>query len=110
MSKLLRRPVALFLLVVTVAVARGQMTPDQQAEMVLNAGRRAFNDKNYPAAVARFREFVQRFGNHKDRPAAQYGLALSLLDGPDRDYQSALNELTPLAANQAFAERPFVLY
>ncbi len=90
--------------------ARAQMTPDQQADLLLNAARRAYNEKNYPFAADRFREFVQKFGGHRDAPAARYGLALALLEGPARDYVAAANELNGLAGNKAFPEHPFVLY
>src|SRR5262245_25631235 len=32
---------------------RAQGTPDQAAEMLINSARKAFNEKNYPFAVAR---------------------------------------------------------
>jgi TolA-binding protein len=98
------------LLLAAAPALRAQMTPDQQAAQVLDGGRRAFNDKNYPAAAARFREFLQRFGGHKDAPSARYGLALCLLEGPERDYAAALNELNPLTGLKDFPEQPRVLY
>src|SRR5262249_8578358 len=59
-----------------------QVTPDQAAEMILNSARKAYNEKAYPVAVARFREFLAKFAGHKDAPQARYGLALALVDGP----------------------------
>ncbi len=72
-------------------------------------------EKNYPfAKLHRFREFLQKYGNHPEANAARYGLsALSLLDGPERahkDYAAAITELGPLAGNTAFPDHPFVLY
>src|SRR6516225_10203671 len=58
--------------------AAGQVTPDQQAEMLLNSARKAYNEKNYAFATLKFREYLGKFGNHKDVPAARYGLALTL--------------------------------
>jgi TolA-binding protein len=90
--------------------ARAQMNPDQQANMLLGAARRAYNEKNYLFAADRFREFLQKFGGHREAPAARYGLALSLLEGPAKDYVAAANELNQLVGNKAFPDHPFVLY
>jgi len=87
-----------------------QMAPDQAADMLLTSARRAYNEKNYPFAAQRFKEFLDKFGNHKEAPSARYGLALSLLDGPERDYQKALEALQPLAGAKEFADYPSVLY
>src|SRR4051794_27993236 len=46
-----------------------QMTPDQAADMLLTSARRAYNERNFPFAAARFREFLAKFGNHKDAAA-----------------------------------------
>lgn len=87
-----------------------QATPDQQAAMLLNSARKGYNEKNYPFAVARFREFLQKYGNHKDAPSARYGLGLAILESPERDYQAAFNELAPIAGNKAMPEHAYVLY
>lgn len=92
------------------AAAPAQMTPDQAAELLLTGARRAYNEKNHAFAAARFREFLGKYGGHKDAAAARYGLALALLDGPGRDYQGALEQLQPLAGNKDFAEHASVLY
>src|SRR5260370_34913357 len=88
--------------------AAAQVTPDQQAEMLLTAARRAYNEKNYPFAIERFREFQAKLGNHKEANAARYGLALALLHGP-REYNAPLGQLTPRAYNKEFPEHAFVL-
>jgi TolA-binding protein len=90
--------------------AAAQMTPEQQAELLLNGARRAFNDKHYAFAADRFREFLQKFAAHKNAPAAHYGLALALLEGPARDYAAAAGELNGLASNKAMPDHPYVLY
>jgi len=90
--------------------ASAQVTPDQMAQMVLDSARKAYNEKNYPVAVQRFREFLAKFGNHKDLPAARYGLALALLDGHPKDYNGALEQLNALAGIKDFSEQPFVFY
>jgi tetratricopeptide (TPR) repeat protein len=107
-----RGPAALALLALALAVspAPGQPTADQQAEMLLNTARRAYADANYPFAAEKFREFLAKFGGHKDASAARYGLGLALLDLPDRDYQKALEALTPAANDAAFPDRALALY
>ncbi len=95
---------------VTVAPLAAQTQPDQAADMLLTSARRAYNDKNYPFAADKFREFLQKYANHKEAPAAHYGLALALLDGPARDYQAAVEQLQPLIGNKEFTDRPFALY
>ena len=100
----------LFLLLGITATASAQMTPDQAADLLLNAARRAYNERNYPFATTKFREFLQRFGGHKDANSARYGLALCLLEGPDKNFTEAIQNLQPLAGNKALADYPHVLY
>ncbi len=88
----------------------GQLTPDQAAEMLLNSARKAYNEKNYPFAAGKFREFLAKAGGHKDAPAARYGLALVLIEGFDKNYNEARELLQNVAAVKDFADRPFVLY
>src|SRR5581483_8559054 len=90
--------------------AAWQVTPDQAADMVLNSARKAYTEKNYPFAVARFKEFLAKYGGHKNAPAARYGLALALIESPERDYAGAVEQLQPLAGNKAFADYPSVFY
>jgi TolA-binding protein len=106
-----------FLSLLTVALAlvwcsptAAQLNADQQADMLLHSARRAYNEKNHPFAVMKFQEFLAKYGNHKDAPSARYGLALALLDGPDKDYQKSWENLQPLLGNKESADFPFVLY
>lgn len=101
---------ALALLLTAAAPARAQMSSDEQAALLLNSGKRAYNEKNYPFAADRFREFVNRFGGHRDAAQARYGLALCLSEGPERKYDQAIEQLNQLAGNRSFADYPFVLY
>src|SRR5437879_4742036 len=80
-----------------------QGTPEQQAELLLNSARKAHNDKNYAFATTKFREFLAKFGNHKDAPAARYGLALTLIDGPEKKYDEARELFQALATSKDFA-------
>ncbi len=59
-----------------------QVNQDQAAEMLLNSARKAFNEKNFPFAVQRYKEFLGKFGGHKLANDARYGLALALIDAP----------------------------
>lgn len=89
--------------------AQAQTTP-QAAEMLLGSARRAYNDKNYAFAADRFREFLNKFGNHKEANTARYGLALCLIEGPAKDYNGAIGQLQPLANNKDLPQYAFVLY
>lgn len=106
----LRGFAALALFTLSLGMVAAQPTADQQAEMLLNAGRKAYADANPQFAVDRFREFLNKFGGHKDANAAKYGLGLALLDLPDRNYQQALEAFTPAANTPTFADRPLALY
>ncbi len=87
-----------------------QLSPEQQAMMVLNSARRAYNEQKYAFAAERFREFLKLYGGHKEAISAHYGLALSLLEAPQKDYQAAVAALQQVAARQDFPDRPFALY
>ena len=88
----------------------GQVPADQAARMTLDSAQRAFNEKNYPFAIARFREFLAKFGGHRDVPLARYGLGLALLESNERDYAKAADELAQVAGDRNFAEQPRALY
>src|SRR5262249_32306458 len=64
------------------AALQAQMTPEQAAAMVLASAKKAYNEKNYPFAVTRFREYLGKYGGNKEAPSARYGLALALLASP----------------------------
>jgi cellulose synthase operon protein C len=87
-------------------------TPDQAAAMLLSSARKGYNEKQYAFAQARFKEFLQKFGGHKDASAARYGLALAILDGPEKDRNLAESTqlLTQAASDGAFADRPYAMY
>jgi TolA-binding protein len=103
-------PLLLILIAQVSDLPAQQLTTDQQADMVINSARKAFNDKNFAFAVTRFREFLGKFPNHKEAASAHYGLALALLELPDADFNEAVQHLQPLAGNKAFADYPSVLY
>jgi TolA-binding protein len=104
------RFVSVLLLFGLVAPLLAQMPQEQAAQMLLTSARRAYNEKNYAFARDRFREFLQKYGGHKEVPAARYGLALCFIDGPERDYQAAVNELQAVAGAKEMLEHAFVQY
>ena len=94
----------------TTALVHGQAPPLDKAGMLLDSAKRAYNEKNYPFAVAKFREYLQQFGGNKQASDARYGLVLSLMDGPDRDYNAAIEQLNELIKNKDFPDHPYVIY
>ena len=92
------------------ADVRAQVPADQAADMLLNSARKAYNEHNYPFAATRFREFLQKHGGHPQANAARYGLALSLLNGPEPNPAAAIEALNPLANDKNFPDHPYALY
>jgi TolA-binding protein len=90
--------------------ADAQVPPEQAADMLLGSARKAYNERNYPFAADRFREFLQKFGGHANAPAARYGLSLTLIEMPERKYAEAAEQLQQIAGNKNLPEHPFVLY
>jgi len=86
------------------------LTPDAAAMLVLDSARRAYNEGKCDFAAERFREFLRQYGGHKEAPAAHYGLGLSLLELPQKDYNNAIAELQQVAGRQEFSDRPFAFY
>jgi cellulose synthase operon protein C len=80
------------------------------ADSLLASARQAHKDHDYAAAIARYRDFLARFGDHKDAPAARLDLAVCLLEGPEIEPAAAREQLQRLAGNKDFADYPAVLY
>lgn len=79
--------------------------------MVLNAARAAYNQQDYAFAADKFREFLRIGSGRADMLSARYGLALCLVEGPEKDYRTAVELLTTVTSpNYTFAERPYGLY
>ncbi len=91
-------------------VSAQQMTPDQRAATMLNAGRAAYNDRNYDVAAERFRAILKEFGGRREGAQARYGLALVLLEGPNKDYNGAVEMLQPVVSTLETADRPYGHY
>jgi len=92
-------------------VRGGEDPREAAARRMLESARRAYNERNYRAfAAERFREFLRYHGSHKDAASARYGLALALLDGPEKNYKEAASALEQVVGQQDFAERASALY
>ena len=76
-----------------------QPTADELAVQLLDAGRRAYNEKNLPFAADKFRQFLKDYGGHKDVQHARLGLGLALLESPTPDYQQAIDQLNLLQSD-----------
>lgn len=106
-SPLARLSLGVFV-VLTGGLARGQqLSPEDAATLVLNAGRRAYNDAKFPAAAERFREFLKVAPNHKEAAAGRYGLGLALLEAGDT--KGALEALQQASAAD-FPDKPLAVY
>src|SRR5436189_2983917 len=57
---------ALALFALSLGTVAAQPTADQQAEMLLNVGRKAYADANPQCAAEKFREFLTKFGANHD--------------------------------------------
>jgi tetratricopeptide (TPR) repeat protein len=97
-------------MVVLIDYGRGQNPTDAQAEQLLQVARKAYSEGNAAFAADRFREYLQKFGGHKDAPQARYGLGLALLELPEPDYAKALEVLQAAAQDGNFPQRGQALY
>jgi TolA-binding protein len=96
-------------------VAWGQPQPlslDESATLLLNSAKVAFNEQNYAVAIERFRTCLQKGQTRAFLAQARYGLGLSLLESPEKDYSTALEVLAPLAAPsyKDYVDHPYALY
>lgn len=89
---------------------QAQVPADQAADMLLNSARKAYNEQNLPFAATKFSEFLQKFGGHPQANSARYGLALCHIDGPERNFEKAIEPLGQLAGNAALSEQPYAVY
>ena len=83
---------------------------DAAALAVLDTGRRAYNEGKFDVSIERFREFLKQNAQKKEGSAAQYGLAISLLELAQKDYAGALAALQLVVAQPKAPERPFAFY
>ena len=74
----LRGVAAFVLFTLVVGAAAAQQPADPEAEVLLNTARKAYADANPQFAAEKFREFLTKFGTHKEAHSARYGLGLAL--------------------------------
>ena len=77
---------------------------------ILDTGRHAYNDGKFDVSAERFREFLKLNAQKKEAPAANYGLALSLLELPQKDYAAVIVALQPVLGQPDSSDRPIALY
>jgi TolA-binding protein len=88
-------------------------TPVQSADAAttqLAAARVSYQAKNYPAAAEQFRNFIKANDKHAEINAARMGLAMALLEMPEKDYAGAIEALKPAAAAAGFADHAKAVY
>src|SRR5438552_2195490 len=90
--------------VASLAAPPPQISPEDAALIKLNAGRRAFNAKQYPAAINAFKEFVAGFPNSREAGSAWYGMGLCLMQSAPPDYVAAADAFQKSAAAPAFTD------
>jgi tetratricopeptide (TPR) repeat protein len=109
-ASLVRCLVVGFLWFTAAAAYAQQPTPDQLASQLLDAGRRAYNERNLPFAADRFRQYLQQYGGNKDAHHARLGLGLALIESPPPQYQPAIEQLRPAADAADFSERALAAF
>lgn len=85
--------------------AQQPLPPEKQAEVLLAAARKTYNDGNLPAAGQQFRDLLGKFGNTPSANAARYGLGLVLLNSPEQDFAKAIEQLNGPAGDGGFPDR-----
>ena len=93
----------LFSLATFGTATQAQVPPDQQADMILTSAKKAQADGNFPFAIQRYGEFLQKFGNHPQANQARYQLAVTYLDSPERNFDKAIEALADSPAPRVTA-------
>lgn len=78
--------------------AAKQREEDQRAANMLNEAKQAYEQKNYGHSVNKYREFIGNFPKRPEVIGARFGLAMSLVEMPDRDWNALTNELQQVVA------------
>lgn len=90
--------------------AVAQLSNDEQATMLLQGARNAFNEGEFTFAATKFAEFVQKYGGHPEVNSAKFGWGVALLQAAPRDEAKAAEVLAQVAGVGDFAERPRAQY
>jgi tetratricopeptide (TPR) repeat protein len=67
-----------------------QQEQDKRAAAILNDAKQAYEQKNYPQSLNKYREFISQFPKRPEVAAAHYGLAMALAETPDKDWNALL--------------------
>jgi len=94
----------------TCSAQTATLKPEELAAQVVNAANKAYHEKQFAVAVERYREYLKTHGNQKDVTLARYGLALCLLEQPQKDLKVAIEMLSQVVGAQEFSDRPLALY
>ncbi len=86
-----------------------QLSPEDKAAALLNAARTAQNERNYPVAAEKYRAFLKEFAGTPRTNSARYGLAVILMEAPEKDYKQAV-ELLSQVAGAEMPEKAFAAY
>ena len=78
--------------------------------MVLDSASRAYNKGEFPLAVQRFNEYLQKYANGPGRSLAFFGLGMSLLEAPQVDAKAVSEALRQAAADNNLPDRGRALY
>ena len=89
-----------------------EVSKEQAAAMMLDGARRAYNEGKYDFAAQRFGEYIKTYGGSgsPNVRSAEYGLALCLLEAPQRDYKAISDLLRRSMDHVGSSERPFAAY
>lgn len=90
--------------------AQHALPTSERAAILLNTARAAYNDQNYAVAADRFREVLKIAPSRMDQLNARYGLGLSLIEGPEKDYKAAAEALGSVINLAGFPDRPYAFY
>ncbi|MCG3180806.1 MAG: Outer membrane protein assembly factor BamD [Phycisphaerae bacterium] len=111
------RASAWYILLLLASSASAQPAPpnpdDAEAARLLAAARNTYSQRNYPAAVQQFRQYLTRFAARPEAADAQFGLGMALLDQPGarpEDLKAAAEALKAAAEAKGFADPPAALY
>jgi TolA-binding protein len=77
-----------------------QHAEDKRAATILNEAKQAYEQKNYPQAINKYREFISQFPKRPEVGAAHYGLAIAMAEAPDKDWNVLIRELEPVVASK----------
>jgi hypothetical protein len=82
-----------------------QIEQDKRAATLLNDAKQAYEQKNFPVSVQKYREFVGAFPKRPEVSAAKYGMAMAMAELPDKDWNALATELGPVIASPELKDK-----